>query len=73
MLTLPLSLPGIIQVEKCKRFLLEFEDGAFMDDDDDEEEDGTGGIPGRKKYKVFLQRVRRGGRERGREGGREGI
>ncbi|KAM3567554.1 hypothetical protein VYU27_010303, partial [Nannochloropsis oceanica] len=55
------TLEGVPQyeeeVEKCKRFLLEFEDGAFMDDDDDEEEDGTGGIPGRKKYKVFLQRI----------------
>ena len=58
-------------MEKCKRFLLEFEDGAFMEDDEDEEEDGIGGIPGRKKYKVFVQRVRRG-RRGGREGGREG-
>jgi hypothetical protein len=56
-------------VEKCKRFLLEFEDGAFMGDDEDEEEEGIGGIPGRKKYKVFVQRVRMGRREGGREGG----
>ena len=58
-LTLPPSLPPLLflQVEKCKRFLLEFEDGAFMEDEEDEEEEGIGGIPGRKKYTVFVQRV----------------
>jgi len=35
--SLPPSHPPTIQVEKCKRFLLEFEGGAFMVD---QEEDG---------------------------------